>query len=256
MLLLRSLSVPGPARAVSLALVVMGAAATLAGCSDTGQPEGAGATRVASAPARLWPERPPAPQPPTDRSGQDGPSPVPGLRREASGDIRKVDLLSVVRAQIASDARAHTPAFDKATERRIARCATEPAGCPVRAPQYQDLTHDGKAELIVGIEGSEHVLAVWAYTLRGGVVNRILDTAGTPLSVEVADGDLIMREPTGSPGYEMRTVHSWDDKRQTMEIRAMEFDRAVSSPAPGRSAGAALSPGRSAASSPAPERTP
>ncbi|WP_208869785.1 hypothetical protein [Streptomyces lydicus] len=255
MLLPRSLSAPGPARTVSLALVVAGAAA-LAGCSDTGEPEGAGATRIASAPARLWPERPPAPQPPPDRSGQDGPSPVPGLHREASGDIRKVDPLSVVRAQIAADARAHSPAFDRATERKILRCTAEPsAGCPVRAPQYQDLTHDGKAELIVGIEGSEHVLAVWAYTLRGGVVNRILDTAGTPLSVEVADGDLIMREPTGSPGYEMRTVHSWDDKRQTMEIRAMEFDRAASSPAPGRSAGSSPSPGRSAAAPPAPERT-
>ncbi|MGW8400361.1 hypothetical protein ACWGLP_27380 [Streptomyces lydicus] len=256
MLLLRSLPVPGPARTVSLALVVAGAAAALTGCSDTGRPEGAGATRVASAPARLWPERPPAPQPPTDRSGQDGPSPVPGLPREASGDIRKLDLLAVVRAQIAADARTHTPAFDKATERKIARCTAEPAGCPVRAPQYQDLTHDGKAELIVGIEGNEHVLAVWAYTLRGGVVNRILDTAGTPLSVEVADGDLIMREPTGSPGYEMRTVHSWDDKRQTMEIRAMEFDRAVSSPAPGRSAASPPTPGRSAVSPPVPERTP
>ncbi|MFD5315032.1 hypothetical protein ACFWJ3_36740, partial [Streptomyces ardesiacus] len=48
------------------------------------------------------------------------------------------------------------------------------------APPHRG-AHDGKAELIVGIEGSEHVLAVWAYTLRGGVVNRILDTAGTPL---------------------------------------------------------------------------
>ncbi|MFG3114319.1 hypothetical protein ACGF4C_07985 [Streptomyces sp. NPDC048197] len=214
-----------------------------AGCTGaTGEPRSAGAAPVASAPARLWPDRAPAPQPPPDKTGQDGPSPLPGLPRVPSGNIRRLDPLDVVRAQIADDARHDAPAFDKATERRIQQCGDKPQHCPVRAPEYQDLTHDGKDELIVGIEGAEHTLAVWAYMLRGGVVNRILDTAGTPLSVEVSDGDVIMREPTGSPGYEMRTVHAWDERRQTMEIRTMEFDQKVSSLAPERA--------------PAPERTP
>lgn len=232
--LLRSLPVLSTARTVSLALAVAGASTLVAGCTETGQPKSAGHARVASAPAQLWPDRSPAPQPPPDKSGQDGPSPLPGPPRVPSGDIRKLDALAVVKAQTADNARHDEPAFEKDTENKIAACTTEPARCPVRAPEYQDLTHDGKPELIVGIEGHDHTLTVWAYMLRDGVVNRILDTAGTPLSVEVADGDVIMREPTGSPGYEMRTVHSWDDKRQTMEIREMEFDRAVSSPSPER----------------------
>ncbi|MFE0189683.1 hypothetical protein [Streptomyces sp. NPDC058989] len=235
MLLLRSLPFPRRVRPAWFALSAAGAATLLvAGCTGTGQPKSAGQTPIASAPARLWPDRPPAPPPPPDKSGQDGPSPLPGLPRVPSGNIRTLGAIDVVKAQIAEDARQQTPAFDKATERRIARCAAEPKRCPVRAPEYQDLTHDGKDELIVGIEGSEHTVAIWAYMIRGGVVNRILDTAGTPLSVEVSDGDLIMREPTSSSGYEMRTVHTWDDKQQTMEIRAMEFDRAVSSPVPRR----------------------
>lgn len=233
--LLRSLPFPRRVRTVAFALSAAGAATLLAAsCAGTGQPKVAGQTPIASAPARLWPDRPPAPPPPPDKSGQDGPSPLPGLPRVPSGKIRTLDAIDVVKAQIAEDARQETPAFDKATERRIRKCAAEPRRCPVRAPEYQDLTHDGKDELIVGIEGNEHTLAMWAYTIRGGVVNRILDTAGTPLSVEVSEGDVIMREPTSSSGYEMRTVHSWDDERQTMEIRTMEFDRAVASPAPGR----------------------
>ncbi|MEU9122444.1 hypothetical protein AB0C96_21720 [Streptomyces sp. NPDC048506] len=233
--LLRSLPLARRVRTVSFALSAAGAATLLvAGCAGTGQPKSAGHTPIASAPARLWPDRSPAPQPPPDKSGQDAPSPLPGLPHVPSGNIRTLDALDVVKAQIAEDTRQQTPAFDKATERRIARCGDEPQRCPVRSPEYQDLTHDGRDELIVGIEGSEHTLAVWAYMIRGGVVNRILDTAGTPLSVEVSDGDVIMREPTGSPGYEMRTVHAWDDQRQTMEIRTMEFDRAVSSPSPRR----------------------
>ncbi|MEU5011690.1 hypothetical protein AB0G35_15595 [Streptomyces sp. NPDC021749] len=197
---------------------------------------------MASAPARLWPDRAPAPQPPPDKTGLDGPSPLPGLPRVPSGNIRRLDALDVVKAQIAEDARHNAPAFDRATEREINRCGGEPQRCPVRAPEYQDLTHDGRDELIVGIEGNEHTLAVWAYTLRGGVVNRILDTAGTPLSVEVSDGDVIMREPTGSPGYEMRTVHAWDERRQTMEIRTMEFDQKVSSRAPKRTPSSGRTP--------------
>ncbi|MFD8542425.1 hypothetical protein [Streptomyces sp. NPDC059649] len=235
----RSLPLPRRARTVAFAPSTAGVVGAVmlvaAGCTGTtGEPRSAGATPVASAPARLWPDRAPAPQPPPDKTGQDGPSPLPGLPRVPSGNIRTLDALAVVKAQIAEDARHHAPAFDKATERKINQCGDEPRHCPVRAPEYQDLTHDGKDELIVGIEGAEHTLAVWAYMLRGGVVNRILDTAGTPLSVEVSDGDVIMREPTGSPGYEMRTVHAWDERRQTMEIRTMEFDQKVSSPAPER----------------------
>ncbi|MEV0371873.1 hypothetical protein AB0I10_18915 [Streptomyces sp. NPDC050636] len=208
-------------------------AALLGGCAGTGVPKSAGHTRVASAPAQLWPDRPPAPPPSPDSGGEAGPMPLPALPRVPSGDIRKLSALSVVQAQIAADARRDAPAFDERTENKIAQCAAEPESCPVRAAEYHDLTGDGKNELIVGVEGEEHLLAVWAYMLRDGVVNRILDTGGTPTAVEVANSELIMREPTDLPGYEIRTVHSWDAKHQIMEVRATEFDwRTASSASP------------------------
>ncbi|WP_245689327.1 hypothetical protein [Streptomyces chattanoogensis] len=239
--LLRSLPVPGPARATALAVATVSTAALLGGCTGTGAPKSAGHTPVASAPAQLWPKRPPAPPPTPDTESYTGPTPVPGLPEVSSGDIRKVSALSVVNAQDAADARASAPAFEDATLKKIARCTDAPKSCPVRAPEYHDLTGDGKDELIIGIESGNHILTVWAYMLKNGVVNRILDTAGTATAVEVAEGDLIMREPADKPGYETRTVHAWDAKNQIMVIRETEYDRRT--PSSGSSA------------SPGPERT-
>ncbi|MEV4437096.1 hypothetical protein [Streptomyces sp. NPDC049555] len=161
--------------------------------------------------------------------------PLPALARVPSGDIRKVPVLSVVRAQIAADARRGAPAFEQGTENKIAACAAQPQSCPVRAPEYHDLTGDGKPELIVGVEGTEHVVAVWVYTLKDGVVHRILDAAGTPRSFEVTGGKLIMREPTETPTYEIRSVYGWDG--QVMVLQSTEYEwRAAQAPSapPGR----------------------
>ncbi|MEU7638278.1 hypothetical protein AB0C11_19610 [Streptomyces sp. NPDC039016] len=148
-----------------------------------------------------------------------------------SGDIRKLDVLSVVEAQIAEDNRVKQPSYDEDGAKKISRCAAEPGRCPVRAPEYQDLTGDGKDELIIGIENAyDHSLTVWVYQLQGGVPTRILDTAGRVLSLEVANGHLIMREPS-SPGYEMRTVFAWNSHRKTMEIQAVEYDQKSSAAA-------------------------
>lgn len=95
-------------------------------------------------------------------------------------------------------------------------------------PQYQDLTGDGKAELIVGIGAADESLALWVFTLRHGVVTRIMDAGVTPLSVEVANGDLILREPTSTPGYATRTVFAWDPRTKTMALRSSEYDQADS----------------------------
>ncbi|MFF4952801.1 hypothetical protein ACWC2K_24410 [Streptomyces chattanoogensis] len=229
--LLRPLPASCRARATALAVATVGTAALLGGCTGTGAPKSAGHARVASAPAQLWPGRPPAPPPTPDTETYTGPTPVPGLPEVPSGDIRKVSALSVVLAQNAADARASVPAFEDVTLNKIARCTDAPKSCPVRAPEYHDLTGDGKDELIIGIEGGEHILSVWAYMLKDGVVNRILDTAGTATAVEVSQGDLIMREPADKPGYETRTVHAWDAKNQIMVIRETEYDRRAPSSA-------------------------
>ncbi|GAA5608936.1 MULTISPECIES: hypothetical protein [Streptomyces] len=219
----------------SFALAATGIAALLGGCTESGEPQSAGHTSAASAPVRLWPDRKPAPQPERGK-GENLPAAVPGVPRVPSGDIRKAPLLTVVKAQVdAGSALDGGPQFDSATESRINACAKAPEHCPVRKPQYLDLTGDGKPELIVGIEALDRSLALWVFTLRHGVVTRIMDAGATPLSVEIANGDLILREPTGTPGYATRTVYEWDPRTRAMTLRAMEFDEAdPATPAPKR----------------------
>ncbi|UNO38521.1 hypothetical protein [Streptomyces sp. MST-110588] len=214
---------------MSSVLAVTVGGSLLSGCAGTGEPRSAGRTPVASAPARLWPERTPAPQP--SSSGKDDeetrPSPLPGGPRVTSGDIRNVPLFDVVKAQVAAGSDNHGgPQFDRATAARINNCAHDRKRCPVRSPQYRDLNGDGKEELIVGIESPDNILVVWVFMLKRGSVMRVLDAAATPLSVEVAGRDIILREPTGTAGYYMRSVYSWDEQTQSMSMRAMEFDRA------------------------------
>lgn len=219
----------------SFALAATGTVVLLGGCTDSGEPRSAGHTSAASAPVRLWPERKPAPQPERGK-GENLPAAVPRVPTVPSGDIRTADLLTVVKAQAAAGSSlGGGPQFDSATMRKINACAAEPAHCPVRTPQYRDLTGDGKAELIVGIETPDQSLALWVFTLDHGRVTRIMDAGATPLSVEIANGDLILREPTGTPGYDTRTVYAWDTRTRTMALRSMEFDQADSAtPVPKR----------------------
>ncbi|MFD9209447.1 hypothetical protein ACFVZM_24615 [Streptomyces sioyaensis] len=207
----------------------------LSGCTEgTGEPRSAGRTAAASAPARLWPDRSPAPQPSTDEVGApERPSPLRGVPRVRSGDIRTVPLLTIVKAQVLAGSEVKgSPELDQAVTEKIEHCATDRKRCPVRAPQYRDLNGDGKDELIVGIEGTNHVLALWVFMLKDGVVTRIMDAGTTPLSVEVTGGDVILREPTGTPGYDMRTVYSWDKRTQAMILRVMEFDEVARTASP------------------------
>ncbi|MFE6743386.1 hypothetical protein [Streptomyces tubercidicus] len=213
----------------SFALAAAGIVALLGGCTASGEPLSAGQTSPASAPVRLWPDRKPAP-PEEPGRGENLPATVPGVPKVPSGDIRKAPLLTVVKAQVAAGSSFDgAPQFDGATTRKIDACAGERARCPVLKPQYQDLTGDGKAELIVGIDdAADESLTLWVFTLRHGVVTRIMDAAATPLSVEIANGDLILREPTSTPGYATRTVYAWDPRTKTMALRSMEFDQADS----------------------------
>jgi hypothetical protein len=219
----------------SFAFVVTGTAVLLSSCTGNREPLSAGHTSAASAPVRLWPERKPAPQPERGK-GENLPATVPGVPPVPSGDIRKANLLAVVKAQVAAgSALGGGPQFDSGTTRKIDACAAEPAHCPVRKPQYRDLTGDGRAELIVGIEAPDQSLALWVFKLDHGLVTRIMDAGATPLSVEIANGDLILREPTGTPGYDTRTVYAWDTRTRTMALRSMEFDQADSAtPSPER----------------------
>ncbi|MGD3112074.1 hypothetical protein [Streptomyces sp. YGL11-2] len=167
------------------------------------------------------------PAEPPATGSQEKPQPLTALPRVRSGDIRKVSAGSVLLAQIDVDKRHGQPVFDKDEERKIRSCADKPGSdsCPVRAPEYHDLTGDGKDELIVGVRSGSNLLVIYAYTLKNGVVTSILDSTSSPQSVEVADHKLVIHEPGDAPGYESRTVYAWDARQQVMTIQDVGYGR-------------------------------
>ncbi|WP_406214187.1 hypothetical protein [Streptomyces decoyicus] len=223
----RSRPSTGRARIVPLVLAAGVGALLLSGCSGTGEPKSDGHTPDASAPARLWPERSPAPRPTYDedeRDTYDAPWPSHGMPRVPSGDIRKVPALTIVKAQVAAGKYPRgTAQFLQADRQKINNCATARKQCPVLTPQYRDVTGDGKDELLAGIEAGNDELVLWIFKVRNGTVSQILDIAVAPLSLEVAGRDVITREPSELTGYDTRTVYSWDEHSQSMIARVSDY---------------------------------
>ncbi|MDJ0341216.1 hypothetical protein QMK19_07030 [Streptomyces sp. H10-C2] len=228
-----------------LALLGMGAAVLMTGCSAANEPASAGPTHAASAPVKLWPNRPPATEPSVE-SGAERPIPVPGMPKVASGDIRTVDPVAVVKAELAAAPKVVTgpDALDENTAVKAAACAAGAAGhkgCPIRTVEYYDLTGDGKADAIIGIDMVDGFLSLRCYTLSGGVLTRILATVAKPMSVQVAGGDLVVQEPTPSEGYEQRTVYAWDPKERAMAIQSDNYRRSTTPPGSGGGTGGGAS---------------
>ncbi|MFF4606500.1 hypothetical protein ACFY12_27685 [Streptomyces sp. NPDC001339] len=214
-------------RAVALATVVAGTAALLGGCAEGSAPRGAGHAAAVTGPERLWPGHKPAPPSSPPPGGEESPQPLTALPRVPSGDIRKLSARSVLLAQIDADKRRDIEVFEKDEERKIRACAGKPGArsCPVRASEYHDLNGDGKDELIVGVDSADHLLITYAYTIKNGVVNSILDATSYPQSVEVADHKLVFHELGEAPGYESRTVYAWDARHQVMTIEDVGYGR-------------------------------
>ncbi|WEB38040.1 hypothetical protein MOV08_01075 [Streptomyces yunnanensis] len=224
----RGLPTPRAAvRTVALAVVVAGSAALLGGCAGAGVPKSAGHVAPITGPTALWPGSKPAPEASPATGGDEKPQPLTALPRVPSGDLRKVSAGSVLLAQIDWDKRHDQSAFDKDEERKIRSCADKPgsASCPVRAPEYHDLTGDGKDELILGVQSGSNLLIIYAYTVKDGVVTSILGSTSSPQSVEVADRKLVIHEPGDAPGYESRTVYAWDPRHQVMTIQDVGYGR-------------------------------
>ncbi|MFJ7128267.1 hypothetical protein [Streptomyces sp. NPDC098101] len=193
--------------------------AVLAGCGSagTGGLESAGPTSPAVGPVRLWPDLPPATNPPIDY-GESDIQRVPGIR-VAGGDVRSVDAVEVVRAEVRAhpDARSGADGLYEETARAVEACVREPGACPVLRPYYRDLAGDGRDELIVGIRMPEQQVAVRVYRAERGGLTRIMSTVDQVISVELAGRDLIMRVGSaGIPGYEYRTAWSWDERQGSM----------------------------------------
>ncbi|MFE2552960.1 hypothetical protein ACFXGI_31070 [Streptomyces sp. NPDC059355] len=209
------------ARAALLALPLLPLLPLLAGCGDTGGPVGAGPTPTASGPVHLWPERKGASVPPADPGGAP-PEYVQGLAPVSGQNVHEVDPVALVQAELAAHPDTGVgpdgmPAETVAAVKACGRAGQPRERCPVRAPYYRDLTGNGRDELVVGIEMPDRMMSVRAYTADpDGRLNRIMATTQTLVTVELAGRDVILRMPSGNPGYELITAWSWDEKQRTM----------------------------------------
>ncbi|MFF0831625.1 MULTISPECIES: hypothetical protein [unclassified Streptomyces] len=228
------------ARAAAVAALLSVAAA---GCGDRGGLEAAGATPTAVSPARLWPDLRPASSPAYPYSVATRETvkgvPVPG------DDIRKVDPVDVVRAEIAAhpDDYGSKGAYH-ATVDRVREC--EPGGVPARCPllkaYFRDLTGDGRDEMTLGFRlYPTNQTAVRVYTVEKHRLVQVLSDNDAIIGVELAGRALIERSPAGTAGYEYRTTWVWDPDRRAMVFSRDEFLRTGRVP-----------PGRKPSRSPAP----
>ncbi|MFD8739852.1 hypothetical protein ACFV06_33755 [Streptomyces sp. NPDC059618] len=239
----------GTVRALAAVLVAMLVTA-LAGCGDSGALHSAGATPAAVGPARLWPQLPPASTPAVDYGEADTET-VKGVTAPGD-DIRALDPVAVVRAEVAAhpDEYSGPHAAYAETARRLQDCGLPGArgrACPVLRAYYRDLTGDGRDDMVLGIRFPAHQLAVRVYTFLDHRLVQVMGTADSVVSVELAGRDVIIRSPSTLPGYEFRTVWSWDPHQNAMLATRDEILRV----GPPTRAGT-LTPGRS----PAPDRSP
>ncbi|MEV7281108.1 hypothetical protein [Streptomyces sp. NPDC093111] len=203
--------------AVAVPAAVLFGALALAGCGNQGELKSAGPTPTAVGPVRLWPDLPPATNPPIDY-GESDTERVPGVD-VPDNDVHSVDPVAVVQAEVRAhgDARSGADGLYEQTARAIGACATDRKDCPVLTPYYRDLTGNGRDELIVGIRMPDQQLGVRVYLAENGGLTRIMSTVDQVVNVELAGRDLIMRvSSAGIPGYEYRTAWSWDEQQRTM----------------------------------------
>ncbi|MEU9704212.1 hypothetical protein [Streptomyces sp. NPDC047981] len=204
-------------RFVAAVALAVAAPFVLSGCGTEGELKSAGATPTAIGPVRLWPELPPATEPPLDYGETDTQS-VPGID-VPDNDVRRVDPVAVVRAEV----NAHPDTYSGAdgmyeeTARQIGRCTQEPGKCPVMRAYYRDLTGNGRDELIVGIRMPDQQVGLRVYLAENHGLTRVMSTVDQVISVELAGRDLIVRAASaGIPGYEYRTAWSWDEQQRAM----------------------------------------
>ncbi|EYT83932.1 MULTISPECIES: hypothetical protein [unclassified Streptomyces] len=214
-----------PARVTAVVALLL---ATAAGCGDAGGLRAAGSTETAVSPARLWPSLRPAASPawPYDEVQIET---VKGITAPGD-DIREVDPVAVVRAEIAahpSDYQgAKAPYRD--TGARLAGCGAGPGhgDCPVLRPYYRDLTGDGRDDLTLGFRlYPTNQTAVRVYTFEGHRLVQVFANDDAVIGVELAGRAVIIRSPAGIAGYEYRTSWSWDADQRAMVFTRDEFLR-------------------------------
>ncbi|MEU0057348.1 hypothetical protein [Streptomyces sp. NPDC006334] len=246
------MSLRRPALAVaSVALL----ASVTAACGDAGGLRGAGATPTAISPARLWPTLKPASSPAWAIDEADTET-IKGVA-VPHGDIREVDPVAVVRAEIAAQPGEYQgdSASYRGTTARMADCADRAGGasgaasrCPVLAPYYRDLTGDGRPELALGFRLLPGDLtAVRVYTVERDRLVRVMAWEDAVSAVELAGRSVIIRSPSDLADYEYRLQWTWDPEQKAMLLTHDEMLR---------SDGAKRTPGTRAHKSPASSASP
>ncbi|WP_282702436.1 hypothetical protein [Streptomyces sp. CC219B] len=209
---------------VAVALVL----ATAAGCGDTGGLESAGATPTAVSPVRLWPELTPASSPAYEL-GEVTTEVVEGVA-VPDDDIRKVDPVAIVRAEIADSPDeyegAKAPYYE--TARQMADCDAggDRARCPVLTPYYRDLSGDGREDLTLGFRLlPDGLTAMRVYTVQKHRLVRVMSYDDAVSAVELAGRSVIVRAPSEVAGYEYRLQWTWDAEQNAMLLTNDEMLR-------------------------------
>ncbi|MGW3020428.1 hypothetical protein [Streptomyces longwoodensis] len=250
------MSVSRPVR-TGLAVALLASAAVA--CGDAGGLRGAGSTPTATSPARLWPQLTPASSPAWNIDEADTEVvkdiTVPG------DDLRKVDPVAIVRAEIAAhpkDYRGPTAIY-RDTTARMAACTSKPAAgkatdrtadldadadttaagtCPVLQPYYRDLTGDGRVDLTLGFRllpgDAPDLTAVRVYTVDKHRLLRVMAWEDAVSAVELAGRSVIIRSPSDLADYEYRLQWTWDPEQKAMLLTHDEMLRTRHGQPPGR----------------------
>ncbi|MFI0999286.1 hypothetical protein ACIP10_23090 [Streptomyces galbus] len=240
------MSVSRPVR-TGLAVALLASAA--AACGDAGGLRGAGATPTATSPARLWPQLTPASSPAWDIDEADT-EVVKGVTVPGD-DLRKVDPVAIVRAEIAAHPKDYKgpDAVYRDTTARMAACTgastagkatdgtaadasenTSAGGtCPVLQPYYRDLTGDGHPDLTLGFRllpgDAPDLTAVRVYTVDKHRLLRVMAWEDAVSAVELAGRSVIIRSPSDLADYEYRLQWTWDPEQKAMLLTHDEMLR-------------------------------
>ncbi|MEV6766155.1 hypothetical protein AB0N16_37110 [Streptomyces sp. NPDC051105] len=216
-----------PVRQALAAAAVALLATAVAGCGDSGGLQAAGATPTAVSPVKLWPDLRPASSPawPYDEGSAQT---VKGVTVPGD-DIRRVEPVAVVRAEIASGSADYgSKGAYHETSNRMKECAAGGGGarCPLLKPYYRDLTGDGREELTLGFRlYPTNQTALRVYTVEKHRLVEVLEDDDAIIGVELAGRTVIVRSPAGITGYEYRTTWVWDPEQKAMVFSRDEFLR-------------------------------
>lgn len=214
------------------AALTLSAALLAAGCGDPGGLHSAGPAPTAEGPTRLWPELPPPSAPAEDYGAMES-LPVKGVG-VPDGDLHKVDPATVAKVDFDANPGTYSRSDSayKKTVQKLKTCggARSDDECPVLNAYYRDLTGDGKDDLIVGIRLPEENLDIRAYALDKRQLTQIMEMGDAVLGVELAGHEVIVRAVSSLPGYEYRTVWSWDSHQKTMLPTSDEIVRSPNAP--------------------------